>query len=104
LHRPLGRGLGRSIARGKSPPVFQLMPGGPAPTLWGAGHLGGSWGEALSVVRASPKYVYDASGTLVPVGNNEPAVESRGLFIEGAAENLCFPSGSIGAAPWSMAG
>lgn len=104
LHRPLGRGLGRSIARGKSPPVFRLMPGGPAPTLWGAGHLGGSWGEALSVVRASTKYVYDSSGTLIPVGNNEPAVESRGLFIEAAAQNLCFPSGSIGASPWSMTG
>lgn len=87
-----------------APPVFRLLPGGPAASLCASGELGGSFGETLTFTRASAKYAESGAGILTALTNNQPGVEPKGLLIEAAATNLCLHSADLSNAAWTRRG
>lgn len=84
-------------------PVLEVLPGGPAPTLWGAGHLSGGRGETVTTTRATVSTCSTSgtgSPTVTDLASGAPCVEPKGLLVWGARTNLVLRSEEFDNASW----
>jgi hypothetical protein len=80
-------GIERRRGRDRTPPVFELLPGGPYESQLGQDRLQGSRGESVATTRASTYTCANYTG-VSNLSNNIECMEPRGLSVYAAASNL----------------
>lgn len=81
--------------------VFVLLNGNIDPALVCAGVAPSIGGQTATFTRSSSKYCTKADGTMILLGNNLPAIEPNGFYIEAGGTNLILRSEALDNATWT---
>jgi hypothetical protein len=84
--------------------VFRLLPAAGGGSLDCAAQLQGSFGETISITRATTQSCTKGGGTVVSLSSGQPAVEPAGFLSEAAATNLALRSAELDNATWTKIG